>query len=83
MREAQKSCLNSVAELLYELPEDERLHVLGQQGEQLPVPHLAQLADLLHQDGALVDGLGPKVLLQKGGITTSPDAAHCVASARS
>ena len=59
------TCLNSVEELLYEFSEDERFHVLCQQREQLPVPHLAKLTDLLHHDGALVDGLGPQVLLKR------------------
>ena len=58
-------CLDSVKELLYELPEDEGLHVVREEGEQLPVAHLAQLANLLHQDRARVDRLGPQVLLKK------------------
>ena len=32
--------LNSVIEVLYELAEDEGLHVLGQEVEKLPVAHL-------------------------------------------
>ena len=58
-------CLDSVKELLDELPEDERLHVVGEEGEELPVAHLAQLPDLLHQDRPSVDRLGPQVLLQQ------------------
>ena len=57
-------CLDSVKELLYELPEDEGLHVVREEGEQLPVAHLAQLTNLLHQDRPSVDRLGPQVLLQ-------------------
>ena len=48
-----------------ELPEDDGLHVLGEEVEQLPVAHLALAPDLVQVHLLLVKGTGPQVHLQK------------------
>ena len=49
-----------------ELPEDDGLHVLGEEVEQLPVAHLALATDLVQVHLLLVQGPGSQIHLKKG-----------------
>ena len=48
-----------------ELPEHDRLHVLGEEVEELPVAHLALAPDLVQVNVLLVHRPGPQVHLQE------------------